>query len=694
MKNINSFEKIKIAGMSCVNCAKGIENHLISKGIDNINVNFSDSSVSYKNSCFSRKEIEFMITDIGYEVIKNESKFIKRTLTEKLFWFCLFFTIPLFFTHMFLPLDSIYQSPWIQFTLCVPVYLAGTYYFGKSAIGSIKMKSLNMDVLITIGSTAAFVYSIIGWILELGHDFMFFETSATIITLVLLGNFLETKSVRKTTSSIKELYEIQKSTSKVNRNGNILELSYEDIILGDILLANTGDKIAVDGVIIKGECTIDESMITGESEYVLKKENDNVIGGTIISSGSIEIKVTRVGNETLLSNIISLVNEAQNNKPKIQRLGDKISSFFVPMVIIVSILTFLFSYIIFDISLTDSIIRSIAVLVISCPCAMGLATPTAIIVGIGRAARRGILIKGGDTIEKLHKSKNIFFDKTGTISTGKFKVKELKIYSGDENVIKNIIFNLEKHSSHPISKSLLKEFNDYSKELELTNIKEVKGIGISALYENDLYNFGSFRILNDEINNTVFDLYLLKNDKLIAAINIKDEVKNNIQELINRINKFKRTFLISGDKEKKCKEFESLAFDKIYFEKLPNEKLEIISKYEDTVMVGDGINDAPALSQADIGVSISGASSIALHSSDVILLNNKNLDQLIESFKISKHTYSTIKQNLFWAFSYNIFAIPLAIFGQITPMYAALFMAFSDIIVIGNSLRLKYKKLN
>ena len=319
-----------------------------------------------------------------------------------------------------------------------------------------------MDVLIFIGSSSAFFYSIYGWFLfagtEQAHHYLFFETTATIITLVLLGNVLEHKSVKKTTTAISDLSAMQKVIAKKEIDGKIIELSYEEIRINDILIINSGDKIPTDGIIISGSSYIDESMITGESMPVNKNKGDEVIGGTIVIEGSLKIKAIKVGDDTLLSQIIELVKNAQNNKPNIQKLGDQVSAVFVPVVLCISIATFFIGHYLFYIDMQDAFLRSIAVLVISCPCAMGLATPTAVMVGIGRAAKNGILIKGGDTLEKLASIKNIVFDKTGTLTTGKFIVSEFIAIEGEEKEIQNIIYNIEQHSSHPIAKSLCTAF--------------------------------------------------------------------------------------------------------------------------------------------------------------------------------------------------------------------------------------------
>ena len=698
MKKIGEKITLHVEGMTCNNCANGIKVHLEKNLIENVNVNFSLSEVSFsENNTSDKKHIISLVEEIGYKVKKKKSKENRFSKVDVLFLISLFFTIPLF-SHMFLDHSNILHDPIIQLVLCLPVYFIGLIYFGKSAFNSLKTGVPNMDVLIFIGSSAAFFYSLYGWWLFYGtievHNYMFFETSATIITLVLLGNVLEHRSVKQTTTALKDLSKIKNTVAKKVNDDKIVDIKFEDIVKGDILIINSGDIIPTDGTIIWGDCTLDESMLTGESLPIAKKTNNMVIGGTTLLSGSIKIKASEVGNNTILSQIIELVKNAQKEQPEIQKLGDKVSAIFVPVVIGISIFTFFICHYFFNIPFTDAFLRSIAVLVISCPCAMGLATPTAIMVGIGRAAKNGILIKGGNTLEKMASIKNIAFDKTGTITTGNFKILDLNIIEGDENEIKNIIYNIEKHSSHPIANSLINELKDYSAKLNIKNIEEKNGFGITAQINNDIYFIGKEVSANQKRK---FDVYLKKNDTTIATINLKDEIKDETQKIINNLKEEYTTSLISGDRKEKCDELnKSLLFDEVFSNQSPEDKLKIIeelNKENNTLMVGDGINDAPALSKATLGVSLGNASQIAIQSSEIILLNKENLKQLPKALKISKHTLLTIKQNLFWAFSYNIIAIPIACLGYLNPMWAALFMAFSDIVVIGNSIRLKFKRI-
>lgn len=700
-------EFLKIEGMTCANCALGIKKHLDKNGVQNVSVNFASSEASFTTTQeHNLDNVKALIQAIGFNVKERSTQDSapEYSALEKKFFFTLFFTIPLF-SHMFLPKDSILHNALLQFVLCLPVFFVGSIHFGKSAYTSLKSGLPNMDVLILMGSSAAFFYSIYGWILyngtEQAHHFLFFETTATIITLVLLGNVLEDRSVRQTTTAIRELSAIKKGIAKKEVNNQIEEVSFDKIKVDDILIVNTGDKIPVDGKVIWGSALIDESMLTGESSPINKALEDRVIGGTILKSGSVKMQATSVGDDMLISQIIELVRNAEENKPEIQRIGDKVSGVFVPIVLLIAILTYFFSanvisYFSIEAVISDPFLRAIAVLVISCPCAMGLATPTAVMVGIGRAAKKGILLKGGGTLEKLATIKNIVFDKTGTLTTGDFVIKQITILEGDEQFIKSVIYNLEKHSSHPIAQSLVKNLKANAENLALTEINEEKGIGISAKLDADYYQIGSNRI-SDHLKNE-HDLFLLKNNKVVAYIDIEDELKKDTEVVINKVKSLGiETILLSGDKVKKCEDLnQKIKFSEVFAQQLPKEKLMQIEKLvskNPTAMFGDGINDAPALAKATVGISIGNATEVAIDSSDVILLHKSDLSQLPKSLQVARHTLLTIKQNLFWAFSYNIVAIPIAAMGFLNPMWGALFMAFSDVIVIGNSIRLKYKKI-
>jgi Cu+-exporting ATPase len=446
-------------------------------------------------------------------------------------------------------------------------------------------------------------------------------------------------------------------------------------------------------------------MITGESMPVEKSKGDKIIGGTILVSGSMKMLAEKVGKATVLSKIIEMVKNAQQSKPDIQKLGDKVSNVFVPVVLIISMLTFFVCHFGFVISVQKALMNSIAVLVISCPCAMGLATPTAVMVGIGRAARSGILIKGGNSLEEFAKVQRIVFDKTGTLTTGNFKIRNISTPSsshkgGEKEELEGVLFHLERYSSHPIAKSVVSELkNKNILAFSFSDIKEIKGMGMEGKCSNgNYYKVGSYRIASELTSDALHTLYILKNNSLIGFVDMEDELKIHAKETISFLKSQNITpIMLSGDTKQRCEETaRQLGISEIYSGQLPDQKLSLIDSFSTkgrVAMVGDGINDAPALAKASVGISIGNATQVAIHSSQIILLKEKDLAQLQLAYLISKHTLKTIKQNLFWAFFYNVVAIPIAAAGFLSPMVGALAMAFSDVVVIGNSVRLRFKKL-
>ncbi len=692
-------EEWKVEGMTCSNCAQSIQNTLEKEGLKNVNANFSTGIVRFTPSDhIERKQIKKDIAKLGYRVVREEEGDQEyRKMVQKFLW-ALVFTVPLF-SSMFLPFDWL-QNPYVQLALALPVYGLGFYHFGKSAWHSLKGGVPNMDVLIFIGATAAFAYSLTGTLLQLGPEFQFYETAATIITLVLLGNVLEKRAVKRTTDAIDQLSSLKPQMAKlvIRKNGGqeqIESVNAKDVRVGETLQVNAGDSIPLDGKITWGDGHIDESMITGESLPVRKKESENVIGGTILKEGIVRIQVTATGQQTVLSRIIDLVKNAQAEKPAVQKLADKVSAVFVPVVLVIALLTFSLSFWVFDVTLGSALLRSVAVLVISCPCAMGLATPTAVMVGIGKSAKNGILIKGGGTLEQLGGIQKIVFDKTGTLTTGEFKIKNFKNYSGDDVENRNAIHQIETYSSHPIAESILRYIAGW-KKLEFEHIEEEKGIGMKAsLTDGTNYRLGSAAIFEDGADYPEHQVYLLKNGELAAGLDLEDELKEGAFEMVQYFkNQGITPVLLSGDSHGKTAELaKKLGIEEFYAEQQPDQKLGIIerlSRERPTAMVGDGINDAPSLSRADMGISLGHATEIAMQSAEVILMDG-HLYTLQKAHKFSGQTLSTIKENLFWAFSYNIVAIPVAAFGLLNPMFAALAMAFSDVMVIGNSLRLKFR---
>ncbi|MEM6380476.1 MAG: cation-translocating P-type ATPase, partial [Bacteroidota bacterium] len=562
----------------------------------------------------------------------------------------------------------------------------------------------NMDVLIFIGATAAFLYSIIGTVQNV-EQYIFYETTATIITLVLVGNWLEHRAVEQTTTAIGALSALQKQKAKkIMPSGTIVEVPAEELKVGNHIRINTGDNVPADGRIIQGSAAIDESMLTGESLAVYKQVDDLVIGGSILQEGNLEVEVTAVGKQSILGQMVELVKTAQEDKPAIQRLADRISAIFVPAVLSIAMLTFFVSVLFFDIPAYQATMNAIAVLVISCPCAMGLATPTAVMVGVGRLAQNGVLVKGGNALEILASANYMVFDKTGTLTTGDFEVQKIEFHTPDQQTVLNHIFALEQFSSHPIAASLIEYLTDKVEvsTVQLRNIEERKGLGISAVkMDGQKIYLGSQKqaeqVLGQKLEDQLSVLYYIEGEKILAEIWMEDALKPNAHSLIHQLKTAQiEPVLLSGDTVMKTNvTADNLSINQFYGGQLPAQKLEKIDTYRKkgtTVMVGDGVNDAPALARADLGISLGNASGAAIQSAKVILLKD-NLASLGTALGITKATVLTIRQNLFWAFAYNVVAIPIAAMGYLNPMWGALFMAFSDVVVIGNSIRLKYKRI-
>jgi len=709
--------ELEIEGMTCNSCSLSVQKVLERNGAQNVVVNYATNEAKFsKNDTVEVDKLIDGIEGLGYKVIKdktaNESKKKSRMFglssLELKFLVSLIFTLPLAL-HMFIPWHVLHM-PEVQFVLCLPVMLIGVTHFGKSAYRSTRVGAPNMDVLIFLGSIAAFGYSIWGTIEFAGlpqqKEYLFFETAATIITLVLLGNVFEKRAVKRTTTAIEDLNKLQPSiVKKVINNPLTNETKIEttdlkNINVGDIIEATTGDSIAVDGVVINGDAEIDEAAITGESVPVFKEKDKTVVSGTVLNQGKIHYQATAVGKDTLLSKITQAVKDAQSHKPPIQKFSDRVSLVFVPVVIGLALLTFMLSYFVFNVDTTASLLRAIAVLVISCPCAMGLATPAAVMVGLGRAAKNQILIKGAGTIEELGKLKTVVFDKTGTLTTGKFRVKNFNTYNYADDIAKAIVYSMEQVSNHPIAKSIVDEYKDWNGQMNFSKVEEVKGKGLIAEDATGIvYRLGNREFISDstgEIKQEA-DIYLSYNKMVVASFDVEDHVRPEAKATIDFLNsKGIKTLMLSGDNEKKCRFVaERLGLTEFYHSQLPEEKLakmKELGKKGKLAMVGDGINDAPALTQADIGISLSNATDATRQSANIVLIGNQ-LDKLIAAYHIGTKTYSTIKQNLLWALAYNVVAIPMAAMGFLSPMVGALSMAFSDIVVIGNSLRLKWRKI-
>jgi P-type Cu+ transporter len=696
----------KVEGMTCSNCALSVSTYLTKQGLQSVQVNPITGDVQFDNNILLEEaKLKAGIKKLGYIVQeKTERNTIQRKgflhNNKQRFLFTLPFTITLML-HMLPASMHIHwlMNPMVQLALCLPVFIVGMYFFGRSAIKSLLHGVANMNVLIAIGALAAFIYSLVGMQQNLGMDYYFFETTASIITLVFLGNYLEEASIQATQKAVNTL------TSKQTVMANMIAFDdehkeqifpIENIYLksGDLVLIKNGEQVPADCKILWGDCTVNEAIVTGESLPITKQKKDFLIGGSVLENGLVKAQVTAVGKESVLAGIVTMVQNAQAEKPAMQKLADKISSIFVPLVLAIAVLTFVGNYFIFHIPFGSAMMRAIAVLVISCPCAMGLATPAAIAVGLGRAAKNGILFKNANALEHFKNIKQVVFDKTGTLTTGKFTIAKFGT-TINEAEFKTIVYSLEKFSNHPIAKTILQEWKTNT-TIAWKKIEEIKGIGITAEDNaGNIFEAGSFKLQQQLDKETIHNIYVYKNKQLIGWLDLQDEIRPEAKEVITYLqNKNIQTILLSGDHKSKCENVaKQLGIKNFIAEQTPKQKLETITQLNNeapTAMVGDGINDAPALAKATIGISLSDASHIAMQSADIILMNS-GIKNLPLALGLGKHTFITIKQNLFWAFIYNIVAIPIAALGLLTPTLAALAMGFSDIVLAANSVRL-YKK--
>lgn len=711
-------EKIqwKVDGMDCATCALTINKYLNKEGAKEVKVNFATGDVSFEINGSAADQLTKGLENLGYKVTDRDAHkdaghahdhshaesggFLKNNAQR--FWFCLPFTLILML-HMIPAMHhSWIMQPWIQFILCLPVYIVGMSFFGASAWKSIRNGMPNMNVLIAIGATAAFVYSLYG-ALTGQSEYVFFETAATVITLVFLGNFMEEKTVASTQSQLKKLSESQVVMANMiaydnDHNENVFPVESTALRTGDLILLKTGEQVPADCKILWGEVSVSEAIITGESVPIAKQSKDKLIGGSVITDGTAKAQVTAVGNNTVLSGIVNMVKEAQGEKPPVQQLADKISAVFIPVVLGIALLTLVINWVVLK-DFTPSLMRAIAVLVIACPCAMGLATPAAIAVGLGRGARNGILFRNAASLENFKDIRQVVFDKTGTLTTGNFLITGYKIESAgmDDTAFKTLVYSLEKYSNHPIAKTLAREWKTKG-DIRWQKIEEIKGEGMRAADKNgNQYHAGAYKVAAHLTTDDSHNVYIVENDVLIGYIDVADELRPEARQVVNYFHgKNIKTVLLSGDKKAKAEPIGAqLGIDEVIAEKSPEEKLQIISAKNSevpTAMVGDGINDAPALARATIGISMSDASHLAMQTAQVVLVGH-GLKTLPTALGLGRHTYKTIKENLFWAFSYNIIAIPVAALGFLTPSFGALVMAFSDVVLAINSSRLLVKKV-
>lgn len=703
------MEKIqwKVEGIHCANCALTINKYLQQSGARNVSVNPIGGDVSFDiNGSATKQQLAKGIEGLGYKVASEaKDQNAKRPLLSnniQRFFFCLPFTLVLML-HMIPGLHIHWlMNPWVQLALTLPVYFVGMRHFGRSAVKSLRNGMPNMNVLISLGATAAFVYSLIGALRNLGDEYLFFETAATIITLVFFGEFLEDRTIQSTQRSLKALVKSQKVMANMiafddKHQEQVFPIENTQLKNGDLLLIRSGEQVPADCKILWGEAQVNEALITGESLPVAKGKKDMLIGGSILESGTVKAIVTAAGNDTVLSGILNMVKKAQGEKPPVQQLADRISAIFVPLVIGIALLTLLINWIALD-AFTPALMRSIAVLVIACPCAMGLATPAAIAVGLGRGARNGILFRHAKSLELFRDIRQVVFDKTGTLTTGRFVISNYWYQNVSEQAFQTIAWSLEKFSNHPLAKSITEGWK-ITTPIRWKKIEEVKGLGMVATdYEGNEYVAGSYKVAAPHTSEGNHNIYVLRNGKLIGWIDLQDELRTEAIDVIKYLRgRGLKTILLSGDRYEKCRKLaDALGIEEVLAEQTPEQKLEKIaalSAAAPTVMVGDGINDAPALAKATVGISMSEASQLAMQSAHVVLMNS-GLKKLPQALGLGRHTYATIRQNLFWAFAYNIVAIPVAALGFLSPTFGALVMGLSDVVLAINSGRLYVKRVD
>lgn len=717
--------KLDIGGMTCAACSSRIEKVLNrNENISNAVVNLAAAkAIVEHDDNIDTEQIISIVENLGFtakeEVAgvdmekENREKELKKLKT--LLVISTILTIPLFsamFFHM-AGVHNILMNGWFQLALATPVQFIIGARFYKGAVKSLRGGSANMDVLIALGTSAAYFYSL--YHVLVGIDVYYFESSAMIITLILLGKTLETVAKGKTSEAIKNLMGLAPNTAVVIKDGEERTVDIDEVMVGDIILVKPGEKIPVDGRVIEGSTTVDEAMLTGESMPAKKEVGDEVTGGTINNNGAIKFEALRVGKDTALSQIIKLVEDAQGSKAPVQRLADKISGIFVPVVVIIAILTFIVWMIVTKGDMNKSLISAVAVLVIACPCALGLATPTAIMVGTGKGAENGILIKSGEHLEKAHSIDSIILDKTGTITEGKPVVTDIYVDGIDENELVFLTATAEKNSEHPLGEAIVNYALEKKIALgEISEFESITGKGIDAIISDKKVTVGN-RYLMDSLNIDISNISEKKSDleddgktaivvavdgKAVGVVAVADTVKSSSKEAIEELKKMDiDIYMMTGDNEKTAKAIGrqvGIDEDKIFAEVLPENKAakveELKVKGKVVGMVGDGINDAPALASADTGFAIGTGTDIAMEASDVTLMKG-DLRMIPKSIYLSKRTMRTIYQNLFWAFGYNTLGIPVAALGFLNPMIAGAAMAFSSVSVLTNSLRLKRLKL-
>ena len=720
-----TVETFAITGMTCANCSARVEKELkATEGVLEANVNLATekATVQFDGNLTAENLIQ-RVESIGYGAILFDEAHKQKIQEEKATYLgkmkrdlilSAVLTAPLMIAMIAMLLGShagwvhFLHLPLVQLILVTPVQFGVGQRFYRGAYHALKTKAPNMDVLVAMGTSAAFALSVYNGFFNPHNSDLYFESSGMIITLILLGKYLEQKAKTKTSDAIKQLMSLQAKTAMIVVAGEEKEVPIEEVQVGDILRVRPGEQIPVDGKILKGQTTIDESMLTGESLPVDKQVDDQVFGGTVNTTGSIQFSATQVGSMTVLSRIIRMVEDAQGEKAPIQQIADKISSIFVPTVLGLALLTLLATGLVTG-DWQQAIVHSVSVLVIACPCALGLATPTAIMVGTGLGAKSGILIKGGGALEKIAHLTTIVLDKTGTITEGKPVVADFEAV--DPQALAYLT-SLEQHSEHPLAKAIYHYGKDQVEILPVDNFESLTGQGVTGVINGQSYFVGSKRGLKErnisfpedrvlaleEEGKTV--MFLTDSKKMLAMISVTDQVKASSKAAIAALHQSGiKVKMLTGDNPQTAQyigEQVGLQASDIVAEVLPEDKAQVVkelqSNGQSVGMVGDGINDAPALALADIGIAMGSGTDIAMETADITLMNS-DLLSVEKSIHLSKLTLRKIKQNLFWAFLYNVIGIPFAALGFLNPIIAGGAMAFSSVSVLLNSLSLNQKKL-
>jgi P-type Cu+ transporter len=718
---------LQLKGMHCASCAVNIERGLKkSDAVKNANVNYSSAkaTVEFDDSSIDEKGLIDIVRKRGYDAeVAGENSLEKQFNEQKkeidnyrnIFLFSLVFAVPAFvigMVFMWLEIMVPYKE-YILWALATPVQFIVGWQFYKGAWSALKNKTANMDSLIALGTSAAYIFSAYNVLFDMEAG-QYFETSAILITLVILGKWLEATAKGKTNDAIKKLMNLSPKTAIVIREGKEVEINIDDVLVGDIVIVKPGEKIPVDGIIIEGLSSVDESMITGESLPVEKKKGDRVVGATINKHGTFKFKATNIGENTTLAQIIKLIDDAQGKKAPIQRFADVISAYFVPVVIGIALLTLISWFFLFKAPLSFALINAVAVLVIACPCALGLATPTAIMVGSGIGASKGILIKGGDALETAHKLKYIIFDKTGTITKGMPEVTDV-VKLSDKDVLK-IAASIEKGSEHPLAEAIVKKASG-TDLYKVNNFKAIPGHGVTAKIASKEYYLGNSKLMKDKkINIEKYKeqierletegktVMILADKNIIGLIAVADTIRETSKDAVSQLQRLGlMVYMITGDNERTAKAIASKAgIEHVFAEVLPENKAEYVRKLQASgkvAMVGDGINDAPALALADIGIAMGSGTDVAMETGNVVLMRNDLLD-VPKAIKLSRLTMGKIKQNMFWALIYNVLGLPVAagvlypFFGiLLSPIIAGAAMAMSSVSVVTNTLLMRNSKI-